>query len=203
MPIFAPGKRDPRHKRNNHGMNSRRSSVTGLSLTSMVDMFTILVVFLLMNYSSTGEIIYIPKDVKLPKASQTKELKPAHIVTLTQTDVVLDKDTVAKLDDVKAQKDWMIPALRDHLVAALKLDEAKNKENQAIRRSLPGAPKPDGAKEATDANNAKKITVQADKDQDFLTIKKIMFTVTEAGAEEINFAVMKKEDKPPGTASAN
>ena len=58
----------------------------------------------IMNYSSTGEIIYIPKDVKLPKASQTKELKPAHIVTLTQTDVVLDKDTVAKLDDVKALK---------------------------------------------------------------------------------------------------
>src|SRR5271168_3304585 len=102
MPIYAPGKRDP--KRRHSGVNSRRSSVTGLSLTSMVDMFTILVVFLLMNYSSTGEIIYIPKDVKLPKASQTKELKPAHIVTLTQTDVVLDKDTVAKLDDVKNLK---------------------------------------------------------------------------------------------------
>jgi biopolymer transport protein ExbD len=203
MPIYPPGKRDPRHRRNNHGMNSRRSSVTGLSLTSMVDMFTILVVFLLMNYSSTGEIIYIPKDVKLPKASQTKELKPAHIVTLTQTDVVLDKDTVAKLEDVKNLKkdDWMIPALRDHLVAALKLDDAKNKESQAIRQSLPGAPKPDGNKEA-EPNNTRKITVQADRDQDFLTIKKVMFTVTEAGAEEINFAVMKKEDKPPG-APAN
>ncbi len=203
MPIYAPGKRDPRHKRNIHGVNSRRSSVTGLSLTSMVDMFTILVVFLLMNYSSTGEIIYIPKDVKLPKASQTKELKPAHIVTLTQTDVVLDKDTVAKLDDVKKQKDWMIISLRDHLVAALKMDEIKNKENQAIRQSLPGAPKPDGQKEASDSNNAKKITVQADRDQDFLTIKKVMFTVTEAGAEEINFAVMKKEDVSPGTVSSS
>lgn len=193
MPIYAPGKRDPRHRRS--VMNSSRSAVTGLSLTSMVDMFTILVVFLLMNYSSTGEIIYIPKDVKLPKASQTKELKPAHIVTLTQTDVILDKDTVAKLEDVKAQKDWMVPALRDHLVAALKLDEAKAKENQAIRHSLPGAPTPDASKDAD--NNAKKITVQADRDQDFLTIKKIMFTVTEAGAEEINFAVIKKKNQSP------
>src|ERR1022692_896074 len=106
MPIYVPGKRDVRRK--NRLNNSKRTIITGLSLTSTVDMFTILVVFLLQNYSSTGEIIYIPKDVKLPKASQVKELKPAHIVTLTQTDVVLDKDTVAKLDAVKAQKDWMI-----------------------------------------------------------------------------------------------
>src|ERR1700687_4575170 len=115
MAIYAPGKRDRRHR--NRLVTTKRAVFVALSLTSMVDMFTILVVFLLQNYSATGEIIYIPKDVKLPKASQVKELKPAHIVTLTQTDVVLDKDTVAKLADVKAQKDWMVPSLRDHLIA--------------------------------------------------------------------------------------
>ena len=202
MPIYPPGKRDPR--RRSSGVNARRTPVTGLSLTSMVDMFTILVVFLLMNYSSTGEIIYIPKDVKLPKASQTKELKPAHIVTLTQTTIALDKDTVASLDQVKSQKDWMIPALRDHLIAALKADEAKQKETMAIRSSLPGAPNLQANKDANDSANTKKITIQADRDQDFLTMKKIMYTVTEAGAEEINFAVMKKEEPVPGaTPSAN
>ena len=87
-------------------------------------------------------------------------------------------------------------------MAALNLDEAKNKENQAIRHSLPGAPKPDASKEA-DPTMQRKITVQADRDQDFLTIKKMMFTVTEAGAEEINFAVMKKEDQSPGEAPTN
>src|ERR1700733_10002961 len=114
MPIYAPGNRGRGKRR--MAVSGSRSPIAELSLTSMVDMFTILVVFLLMNYSSTGEIIYIPKDVKLPKASQTKELKPAHIVTLTQTDVVLDKETVASLADVKAQKDWMITKLHDRLV---------------------------------------------------------------------------------------
>jgi biopolymer transport protein ExbD len=190
MAIYAPGKRNPRHKRSM--ASSRRTPVTGLSLTSMVDMFTILVVFLLQNYSSTGEIIYIPKDVKLPKASQTKELKPAHIVTLTQTDVILDKETVASLADVKAQKDWMIVKLRDRLVVALKADEDKMKSDANLRSSLPGSPKD----KSKDVENQKKITIQADRDQDFITIKKLMFTVTEAGAEEINFAVMKKDDKP-------
>jgi hypothetical protein len=40
MAIYVPGKRDPRHK--NRIVIARRSVVTGLSLTSMVDMFTIL-----------------------------------------------------------------------------------------------------------------------------------------------------------------
>ena len=38
----------------------------------------------------------------------------------------------------------------------------------------------------------KKITVQAHKEIDFLTIKKILFTLTEAGAGEINFAVIQR-----------
>src|SRR5450631_3299696 len=115
MPIHAPGKRDPRHKRT--VVSSRRSAVTGLSLTSMVDMFTILVVFLLMNFSSTGEIIYIPKDVKLPKATETKELKPAHVVSITTDSVILERETVANLAEVKAmgKADWLIPKLKEKL----------------------------------------------------------------------------------------
>src|SRR3954464_11847586 len=99
MAIYIPGKRDPR--RRNRLMSTKRTIITGLSLTSMVDMFTILVVFLLMNFSSTGEIIYIPKNVKLPQASETKELKPAHVVSVTQDSIVLERETVAKLSDVQ------------------------------------------------------------------------------------------------------
>ena len=46
-----------------------------------------------------------------------------------------------------------------------------------------------------DPNDYRRITVQADKSVDFLTIKKVMFTLYEAGAAEINFAVMKDERK--------
>jgi biopolymer transport protein ExbD len=187
MAIHIPGKRDKRNK-----VTHRRGEVNAsMTLTPLVDMFTILVVFLLMNYSSTGEIIYIPKDVKLPKASQTKELKPAHIVTVTTKDIVLDRTTVASLADVQAQKDWMIPRLRDELVKILKDDDVKAKQQAKLRQSL-GAPVDKTQKETE--NNPRKITVQADRDLEFLTVKKIMFTVTEAGAQEINFAVMKKDE---------
>ena len=161
----------------------------------MVDMFTILVVFLLQNYSSTGEIIYIPKDVKLPKASQVKELKPAHVVMITNTEVILDKDTITTLDEVKNQKDWMIPKLRDRLVVALQTDEVNTKKAQSLKNTMSGGLRPGPTPVPEESRN--KITVQADKEMDFLTIKKVMYTVTEAGASEINFAVVKKEEPPP------
>ncbi|MBK9293177.1 MAG: biopolymer transporter ExbD [Oligoflexia bacterium] len=191
MPIYVPGKRDPRHK--NRIIIAKRMIVTGLSLTSMVDMFTILVVFLLQNYSSTGEILNIPKDVHLPKASSVKELKPAHVVTVTTDSIVLDNNTIADLAQVKAQKDWMIPSLRESLVAALQQDEINYKKalSDRVKEAIPLGVK----KEVPAQESLKKITVQADKEMDFLTIKKVMFTVTEAGAEEINFAVMKKVEE--------
>ena len=194
MPIYLPGKRDPRHRRK--PVSNNRSASASLSLTSMVDMFTILVVFLLMNFSSTGEIIYIPKDVKLPKASETKELKPAHVVSVTTDSITLERETVAKLDDVKnmPKADWLIPRLKDRLEQAFKDDAAKAKKDAAsLRNNLPGAVK--SAEKPTE--DQRKVTVQADRDMDFLTVKRIMFTVTEAGAQEINFAVQKKEEPKP------
>src|ERR1700722_9927221 len=154
MAIYAPGKRDPKRKRKLQG--GRRSATASLSLTSMVDMFTILVVFLLMNFSSTGEIIYIPKDVKLPKASETKELKPAHVVSVTTDSITLERETVAKLDDVKnmPKGDWLIPKLRDRLAQAFKDDETKElKDSKRIRNNLPGAAKP---KEKSDEEKMRK-----------------------------------------------
>ncbi len=197
MPIYIPGKRDRRHK--NRLVIAKRSVIMGLSLTSMVDMFTILVVFLLQNYSSTGEILNIPKDVHLPKASEVKELKPAHVVTLTTENVILDKDTVADIKEVKGSKDWMIPQLRVRLVQAMQQDEINFKKSLAetVKSALPS-----GKKDIPAAESMRKITVQADKDMDFLTIKKVMFTVTEAGAAEINFAVMKKDTIAPVTPAA-
>ena len=50
-------------------------------------------------------------------------------------------------------------------------------------------------KEESDIDSFRRITLQADKGIDFLTVKKIMRTVTEAGIYEINFAVIKKEKR--------
>src|SRR3989338_2779716 len=108
MPIFPPGRRGRNGRRIDGG---KRKIVAMLTLTAMVDMFTVLTIFLLQNYNVTGQVLDIPKEVKLPKASAVKELKPAHIVIISPRDVVLDKQAVISFVQVREQKDWMIRPL--------------------------------------------------------------------------------------------
>jgi biopolymer transport protein ExbD len=193
MPIHPPGV-PFRHSRilSRRGKGKRDVTVS-LSLTAMVDMFTVLVIFLLQNYNATGEIIFIPKEVILPKAAQTKELKPAVVVTISNKEVLLDKVSVIKFDQVKAQTEWMIEPLRQQLVEALK--RTKMEQEGKIQQQLKNVVDTARGDKDQDVNAWNKVTVQADKEIDFLTVKKVMYTVTEAGAGEINFAVTKQKDQ--------
>ena len=184
MAIYAPGKRS----RNNRISNTSRKVVAQLSLTAMVDMFTVLVVFLLMNYRTTETVLYIPKEVELPKASETKELKPAHVVTISPKEILIDKERIASFREVRDQRDWMVINLRNRLVEMFRQDELEHESKLAIQ--LKDATLIDPRDVEREKAALRKITIQADKDIDFLTIKKIMYTVTEAGAKEINFAVI-------------
>ncbi|WP_413585164.1 ExbD/TolR family protein [Bdellovibrio sp. HCB274] len=198
MAIFKPGER---HRY--HNILSKRKGKRGvtavLSLTAMVDMFTVLVIFLLQNYNTTGDILYMPKEVTLPKAASVKELKPAHVVTISNKEIVLDRDVVATFDEVQATgpDDWSIPKLKDQLTLALAKSKAEheaklqNKIRNAVDQTKGQSPEEDNA--------WSKVTIQADKGMDFLTVKKVMFTVTEAGAGEINFAVIKNSNQSTST----
>ena len=196
MAIYAPGKRT-RHNRFN---KTSRKVVAQLSLTAMVDMFTVLVVFLLMNYRTTETVLYIPKEVELPTASETKELKPAHVVTVSPKEILIDQEVVASFREVQSQKDWMVINLRNRLVEMFRQDELEHDSKLAVR--LREATLTDAKAIEREKAALRKITIQADKDIDFLTIKKIMYTVTEAGAKEINFAVI-LIPKPEDISSEN
>ncbi len=185
MPIYAPGKR---YKGRAAGFKSGRKLVAQLSLTAMVDMFTVLVVFLLMNYKTTETVLYIPKEVTLPEASEIKELQPAHVVTVTDAEVYLDKELVATYEEVKQQTSWMIERLRYRIQEMFREDDVEfNERLNTVLRSAVG--QIDEEEKLREKDNRRKITIQADKETDFLTIKKVMYTVSEAGAKEISFAV--------------
>lgn len=188
MAIFRPGERHRYH--NILSKRKGKRDVTALlSLTAMVDMFTVLVIFLLQNYNATGEILYIPKEVVLPKAASVRELKPSHVVTISNKEVLLDKEVVATFDEVKGQEDWMIAKLKDQLVDALQ--KSKAEQDSKLQNKIRDVVETARGETEEDPNAWSKVTVQADKGVDFGTVKKVMYTVTEAGASEINFAVMK------------
>ncbi len=192
MPIQRPGERF-----RYHNILSRRKGKRGLtailSLTAMVDMFTVLAIFLLQNYNVKDFLVYTPKEVTLPKAQSIKELKPAFVITISNKEILLDKTPVASFAEVQSQQEWLIKSLYDQLQQGL--IKAKQEYEDKLQSKLKNAVGNARGEKDEDPLSWKKITIQSDKDIDFLTVKKIMYTVTEAGAGEINFAVIKKTDK--------
>jgi biopolymer transport protein ExbD len=188
MPIYTPGLRD-RHNR--RAANTKRSVVMALSLTAMVDMFTVLAVFLLQNYETTGKAIEISDKVQLPKASDVSEIKPAHVVVVAKDSIQLDSQVVASFQQVKGQESWLIQNLQTRIQAVIK-DASDKRHSGGIKQAVNSA-KQLSDKEADEQE--RRITVQADKSIDFLTIKKVMYTLLESGASEVNFAVIKDDRK--------
>ncbi len=198
MAIFVPGRRD-RHNRPHS--NAKRNIVAMLTLTAMVDMFTVLAVFLLQNYQTTGDIIELSDDVVMPKATKVRELKPATVVVISKGKILVDKVQVASIDEVKLLPEvTIIPNLQSRVQDAFRLQEEKSRVaglsqiRQAVNQSKDGAVDPK-------KEDFKRVTVQADKVVDSGTVKKVMYTLTEAGASEINFAVLRDDVTPqPGAA---
>jgi biopolymer transport protein ExbD len=158
----------------------------------MVDMFTVLVVFLLQNYNTTGEILYIPKEVTLPKANRVLELKPSLVVTVSSKEILIDTTPVATFAEVKASADWVIPNLRDQ--AKIFINKARAEQEAKLQNKLNKVVSATLGNEQDDPEAWRKVTIQADKDIDYLTLKKIMYSVYEAGGGPINFAVAKDQE---------
>lgn len=187
MPIHVPGKRDRRGRIRSAGT---RSAVFVLSLTAMVDMFTVLVVFLLQNYQVTGQTLTLKEDVNLPQASAVAELQPSNVVVIGSEFIELNDKRVASVAPVRESEDWLIIPLRDAVKKELILQRQKleNSLKSQVRNTLVG-----DESQRINAQNWNQITIQADEKMDLLSLKKVMYTLVEAGGGAINFAVIKKE----------
>ncbi|MFN9068441.1 MAG: ExbD/TolR family protein, partial [Bdellovibrionales bacterium] len=147
MAIFKPGQRFRYHNILKRRGRSRSVTAT-LSLTAMVDMFTVLVIFLLQAYSSNPVVLINPENVSLPQAEQTKELKPAAVITVSKDNVFIEKMLVATMEEVRASQDWILPRMRDELVKLLqqKKLEYDNQLRNRVQTII-------GAQEAASMNN--------------------------------------------------
>jgi len=192
MAIYKPGQRYRYHnilKRR----GSKRAVTVVLSLTAMVDMFTVLAIFLLQNYNTTGEVLHMPKEVTLPKASRVLELKPSLVITISAKEVLIDKTHVATFEEVKNSINWVIPNLRD--LTKMHIEKAKSEYEAKLQNKFAKVVGKTVGREKEEQNAWKKVTIQADKAIDYLTLKKIMYSIYEAGGGPINFAVTKEASK--------
>src|SRR5512142_82477 len=82
------------------GHGGRKSLDSPLNLVAYIDMMTMLVIFLLMSFSATGEILFVQKNLVLPKAQNWTDLERAPVIGISKEVVTLDGTQVAAADDL-------------------------------------------------------------------------------------------------------
>jgi len=194
MPIVTPGKRPGvRLSRSKifgkkGAMGKKKSGYAGLNLTPMVDMMTIIVIYLLQNFSAEGNIITISEAIQVPKI-----VTPGKIKRNTQVGVAMSPDLKSyslqvegkpvdpAKDGVDAKTAAASPRMVDgetdsipDLVDTLKLKvEEFRKAQEELRSGLQF----DG-----------EINIQADMDVPFSVLRQVMLSSHQAGYGNMNFA---------------
>src|SRR3954466_4918696 len=120
MAIQAPGKRPGARLEHSKVfgkkfVRAKKVGYASLMLTSLVDMFTIIVIFLLMNFSANGEVLYMTKDIKLPDAQHGAQLERAPVISISASAVTFDGKQVVDTDTLGKGDVLNVPELEDAL----------------------------------------------------------------------------------------
>jgi biopolymer transport protein ExbD len=173
-----------------------RDSNIALNLTPFVDMMTILVCFLLMVFSSTGQLIQAQKGLDLPIAQAHETLQQAPVIIVTKSEITYQGQLVATVDSVLRDDSptFKIDALFDRLDAAAKKireDVAMGRQAKDLLKSCEDAKqniRPPAGKICPDGL----AILQADESTDARLINKIVNTAKAAGFDNLLFAVKNK-----------
>ena len=159
-----------RESRRIRRMERNRKKVTGLNLTSLMDVFTILVFFLLAN-SSSSEVLSTPKQIALPDS--VVETKPREtVVIMVAPDMVLVQgEAVIATPDLLLRENDAIPEISERL--------------SRLERNVIGV-------STREIVENREITILADKSIPFRVLKIVMSTCTAAGYGRISLAVIQK-----------
>src|SRR4051794_9288372 len=119
MAIETPGKRWgkrlQRSKVFGHGGHGKKGMFADLLITPLVDMFVIIVLFLIANFSATGEVLNMKTDILLPTASNVKEIEQAEVVMISPTQVMLSGTLVGNISDLVRDEFNNMPQLEEPL----------------------------------------------------------------------------------------
>ena len=151
-------------------MERSRKKVIGLNLTSLMDVFTILVFFLLAN-SSSNEVLSTPKHIKLPDSVVESKPRETVVIMVGPETVLVQGEAVANTPELIENKSENIPEITQRL--------------DHLERNIIGI-------NSQTAIASKEVTILADKTIPFNVLKKIMTTCTGSGYGRISLAVIQK-----------
>lgn len=169
-----------RAKRMERRHDRARKNSGVLNLVSLMDIFTILVFFLLVN-SSDVEVLPNGKDVQLPESIAEEKAKESVVILIGDEDILVQGAVVARIADVMQLKGNEIPALKDALLS---------QNGRSLRREAQG--------DIAD----REVTIMGDKDIPYRLLKKVMATCSASDYGRISLAVLQKSSDQLGQLTA-
>ncbi len=158
---------------------ARKARGTGeakLNITSMMDMFTIILVFLLKSFSTEGQLVTPATGLLLPTSSIERTAKNALSIQVAKDKVVVEDVVVLNGNEFEAvmkQKDFMITPLHNVLT---KYTEEGKKSAEIFGKEFSG-----------------EITIQGDVNIPYKLLTRIMYTCGQSGYPNMNLIVYRKE----------
>ena len=161
-----------------HHARMRRGS--GLNLVSLMDIFTILVFFLLVN-SAEVQTLETPRDIKLPESIAENKPRETVVVHISHDQILVQGTPVITVAQVDSLDGNIIEPLKEAL---------QRQSDRALR-------------DAASADIAsREVTILGDQELPYRILKKIMATCTDADYGKLSLAVIQKQDSS-ATAETN
>lgn len=151
-------------------MGRSRVKIAGLNLTALMDVFTILVFFLLFH-SGSGDIMEAPRHIKLPDSSVETKPRETVVIMVSPQVVLVQGEAVISTPELLDPKIETVSEITERL--------------KQLERSIIGI-------STKTVAESMEVTILADKTIPFKVLKKIMLTCTGSGYGKISLAVVQK-----------
>ena len=149
---------------------NRHKRLPGMNLTSLMDVFTILVFFLLVN-SSSSEVLAPPKNITLPDSVVETKPKETVVILVSEETIMVQGEVVVTVEDVVNSKQDAIIEISNKL--------------ESVKQSVIGV-------STKTVSKSREVTILSHKKVPFKVLRKVMSSCTFAGYENISLAVIQK-----------
>jgi biopolymer transport protein ExbD len=151
-------------------MSRNRTTAVGMNLTSLMDVFTSLVFFLLVNSAST-EVLETPKQITLPDSVVEEKPRETVVIFISPTEVTVQGELVIQVEDIQSTSAQNIASIGNRL--AMLSENIIGFNTKIVAES-------------------QEVTILADKSIPFSVVKKVMSTCTSQGYGRISLAVLQR-----------
>ena len=135
-------------------------------MTSLIDILTLLLVFLIQSFNAEGTLITPSSDLVLPSSSSKKQPSPSIMLEVTRDGVVAEGKQLAENKSFAASADLLVTNVYDWLV------RKKNRSAETAEQ--------------------KRIIIQCDRDVEFNIVKRVMYTCSKAGFADFSVLVIEE-----------